>query len=251
MANVKGKVIGAIIGTYLAGPIGAVIGAMVGHYFHDTKQTGIHYSQVNYQSNYKQPVYAEFIFTANLVALLTAVAKVDGEVTRDEVAVIRKFFQYNLGYRGEQLQLIKNLIKKAIRSDLNVEQMCEQFYSISNYHSRLLLVKLLYMVAFADNSIRDSEQRLIEQIAQLLSISAAEHQSIKAEFVVRDDTYYQILGIKPGASAQELKQAYRTMVKNNHPDKVAHLGEEYTKIAHERLTRINEAYTYLSDKVDP
>jgi DnaJ like chaperone protein len=247
MPSFKGKLIGAGIGAFLGGPVGALVGAMIGHYFHDLRQdeTIPRYSR----QIYRQPVYAEFIFTANLVALLTAVAKADGQVDREEVAVIRRFFQHNLGYRGEELQLIKNLIKQALRTELDVAQVCRQFYSVSNYHTRLLLVRLVYMVAYADKVIKDSEQALIDRIVALLGISAADHRSIRGEFVADENRYYQILGVNPGTPADEIKRAYRELVKKYHPDKVAHLGEEYTKIANERLSQINEAYDHLSRKL--
>ncbi len=247
MPSFKGKAIGAGIGLFLGGPLGAMVGAMVGHYLHDKKPEA---AAPRYtQKLYSQPVYAEFIFTANLVALLTAVAKADGQVGSEEVAVIRKFFQHNLGYRGNELELIKNLIKQALRTNLDVAQICRQFYGISNPHTRLLLLKLLYMVAYADRVVKDSEQALIDQIVGILGISAADHRSIRGEFVPDDERYYQILGVNTTASADEVKQAYRELVKKNHPDKVAHLGEEYTKVANERLSQINEAYDHLSRKL--
>ncbi len=247
MPSFKGKLIGAGIGFFLGGPLGALIGGMIGHYTKDLKPEGAipRYTQ----RIYTQPVYAEFIFTANLVALLTAVAKADGQVDQDEIAVIRRFFQTNLKYREQELELIKNLIKQAIRTNLDINQLCQQFYQISNSQTRLLLLKLLYMVAYADRVVKDSEQTLIDRIAAQLHISAAEHRSVKAEFIPDDDRYYQVLGVSSDASADELKRAYRALAKKNHPDKVAHLGEEYTKIANERLSQINEAYDYLSRKL--
>ncbi len=247
MPSFKGKLIGAGIGFFLGGPLGALIGGMIGHYTKDLKQEA---AAPRYTRRiYTQPIYAEFIFTANLIALLTAVAKADGQVGQEEVAVIRRFFQTNLGYRGQELELIKNLIKQSIQTNLDIDQLCQQFYSISNSQTRLLLLKLLYMVAYADQVVKDSEQALIDRIVARLRISAADHRSIKAEFIPDDDRYYQILGVSSGVSADELKQAYRALVKKNHPDKVTHLGEEYTKIANERLSQINQAYDYLSRKL--
>ena len=57
---------------------------------------------------------------------------------------------------------------------------------------------------------------------------------------------YQILGIEPTASDEEIKQAYRTLANKYHPDKVEHLGDEFKKLAEERFKEIEEAYRILT-----
>ena len=57
-------------------------------------------------------------------------------------------------------------------------------------------------------------------------------------------TYYQVLGLKPGASPEEVRQAYRDMVKVWHPDRFAH-DERLRGMAQEKLKEINGAYESL------
>ena len=54
--------------------------------------------------------------------------------------------------------------------------------------------------------------------------------------------YYEVLGLKKGASEDEIKKAYRKLAKQNHPD--VNPGD---KGAEERFKEINEAYGILSD----
>ncbi|MGI2907843.1 J domain-containing protein [Tolypothrix sp. VBCCA 56010] len=54
---------------------------------------------------------------------------------------------------------------------------------------------------------------------------------------------YEILGLKPGASHKEVKQAYRKLVKVWHPDSFLSLQEKQK--AEERIKKINEAYNQL------
>ena len=53
--------------------------------------------------------------------------------------------------------------------------------------------------------------------------------------------YYEILGVKKGATAEEIKFAYRTLAKRFHPD------VNKDKTAEEKFKEVNEAYEVLSD----
>ncbi len=54
--------------------------------------------------------------------------------------------------------------------------------------------------------------------------------------------YYEVLGVKKDATAEEIKKAYRRLTKENHPD--LHPGD---KACEERFKEVNEAYEILSD----
>jgi hypothetical protein len=56
---------------------------------------------------------------------------------------------------------------------------------------------------------------------------------------------YEVLGVSEGASAQELKEAYRDLAKVWHPDRFAHDPRLQQK-AQEKLKEINEAYEQLA-----
>jgi hypothetical protein len=60
-----------------------------------------------------------------------------------------------------------------------------------------------------------------------------------------DQHYYNVLGIKPNATPEEIKRAYKLMMTQYHPDKVANLGIELQDLAKKKTQEINEAYNYL------
>jgi DnaJ like chaperone protein len=89
------------------------------------------------------------------------------------------------------------------------------------------------------------------QKAENLFSGKSEKASSKEEDPVIDDstsspqTPHQILGVLPSAKEKEIEQAYRKLVTKYHPDKVEHLGEEFQKLAHEKMLEIQKAYEAL------
>ena len=53
---------------------------------------------------------------------------------------------------------------------------------------------------------------------------------------------YAVLGVRPGASAEEITKAYRAQMSRYHPDHVAHLGDELQTVAHRKTLEIQRAY---------
>ena len=56
---------------------------------------------------------------------------------------------------------------------------------------------------------------------------------------------YEVLGVQPGCSKEEIRRAYTQLAAQYHPDKVAHLGDELQKVAEQRFKEIEAAYRQL------
>lgn len=57
-----------------------------------------------------------------------------------------------------------------------------------------------------------------------------------------------IFEIKPGFTKEELRKRYHELLRQNHPDKVANLGEDFKKLADQNTKEINKAYEKLKSK---
>jgi DnaJ-domain-containing protein 1 len=57
---------------------------------------------------------------------------------------------------------------------------------------------------------------------------------------------HDVLGVKPRASADEIRKAYQKLIAEYHPDKAETLAPEIREIAEQRTRQINRAYEILT-----
>ena len=56
---------------------------------------------------------------------------------------------------------------------------------------------------------------------------------------------YKVLGLREGATREEFIKAFRELAKKYHPDRFAHLDEEFQVLAHRKFLRLRRAYDVL------
>lgn len=59
---------------------------------------------------------------------------------------------------------------------------------------------------------------------------------------------HEILGVSPQASWDQIQTAYKNKIKQYHPDKLSHLGEDFSTLANEKFLEIQKAYDSLKPK---
>ena len=60
--------------------------------------------------------------------------------------------------------------------------------------------------------------------------------------------FEEILGLHPGKTADDIKNQYKDLAMQYHPDKVAHLGPKIREVAEHEMKKINEAYNFFRKK---
>ena len=180
-------------------------------------------------------------FELNLLALASLLIKVDGRVSKQELDYVRNYFvsAYGKDRANATFKIFNdNLNKKRISTD----EIFNLFNTFLNYGSRLQVIHFLFGIAKADGNVSSPELIKLLEFSNLLKISNADFQSIKAMFVDQVGGAYKILEIDKSDSDQKVKSAYRELAKKHHPDKVQHLGEAYVKAAQDKFQKIQEAY---------
>jgi len=90
-----------------------------------------------------------------------------------------------------------------------------------------------------------SRLKTASQAAGASSAHSGRGQEAPSQEEVREEDPYKILGVKPDASREEIKSAYKKLAAQYHPDKVQHLGKEFRELAHKKFVAIQTAYDTL------
>jgi DnaJ like chaperone protein len=174
-------------------------------------------------------------------------AKADGVVTMDEVNAFKEVFKVPEG-EMKNVARVFNLAKQDVAG---YEAYAEQLAAMFKDNRKLLedVLEGLFHIAKADDALHGNEEKFLAQVAKRFGLTDTEFSYIKARHVVvAKRNPYDVLGIKPSVSNEELKTQYRKLVADNHPDKfIAHgLPPEFITIATEKVAAINEAYDSIA-----
>lgn len=234
------KWIFAIVGFYVFGFYGAIVGFVVGMMLetHKKHKWDDKYTQGGYGQGFQQTSVNEFgkillIFTA-------AIMKADGKILKSELDYVKQFFLTQFGEDKSRLMIRE--LKVVLKNPVNLRETGHRIRYYMQYQDRQLLLHYLFGIAKADSIIQSEELETISKIAAYMGINNADFLSIKAMFIKETHGDYKILEVEKTASDEEVKAAYRKMAKKNHPDKVAHLGEDVKRSAEERFSKIQAAY---------
>jgi len=240
MANFT-KWLGAGLGWTLGGPIGGILGYVLGSFVDGFTEMDIRDARSNMRGS-KQTASRDF--EISLLILAAVVIKADGKVNKVELAFVRKNFiaMYGKERANKAFKLFNGIIKN---NKISTRQVCMQIRQHMNHASRLQLLHFLFGIANSDGFVSQNEVDKIRTMAGYLYINSRDFESIKAMFYDVSSNAYKILEINKNATDNEVKKAYRRLVKKHHPDKLRHQGEELVKGAEEKFRKIQTAYEQI------
>jgi len=238
------KWLGAGLGFTLGGPIGSVLGFALGSVIGGFSKKDIERAKAYGETSRTRQ---SGDFEISLLLLSSIVIKADGKVDQRELSYVRNHFKNMYGEEraNNAFKLFKSFIKT---NDVSTRQISEQIRQNLTHASRLQLIHFLFGIAKSDGAVNEAEVNSIKIIAGYLYINQYDFESIKAMFYDSSDSSYKILEIEKSATNDEVKKAYRKMVKKYHPDKLQHLGEEHVKGAEEKFKEVQKAYEQIQNE---
>jgi DnaJ like chaperone protein len=182
-------------------------------------------------------------FTIAVIALGAKMAKADGLVTRDEVTAFRQVFHIPAS-ETENAARVFDLARKDVAGfDLYAARIRDMFGA--GHQALVDLLEGLFYIAVADGRYHPNENVFLEEVARIFGVQSRDFVNMRARFVPDENPDpYCVLGVDPTADAETVRQAWRALVREYHPDRMIARGvpEEAMKLAEKRLIQANWAY---------
>ena len=245
--------IGALLGALFGGFPGLIVGALVGY------AAGFALRQFivgGLQIAQSQLLDSTF-------SIMGALCKADNVVSRDEINAVEQIFVM-LKLQGESREQAKAAFNRGKQPGFDLDAAVDQFAKITRGRGPLLqlFLQLQCMAVAADGRIDPAEHAMLVRIAQRLGLTEADVSQLEALLRAamggpsapgapppqdRLNDAYAALGITKDATPAEIKRAYRKLMSENHPDKLASKGlpESMRPVAEERSREINSAYDMI------
>jgi DnaJ like chaperone protein len=239
----------ALIGLIVGGVRGLLIGAAIGYAGGWVLRNVLG----------KQLALVQAQFLESTFAVMGAVCKADGAVSRDEIQVAESMFaRLNLSSEQRQSAMASFTRGKAPGFDLDGE--VRTFARAARGHRPILLMFMQIQCAAvaADGNVHPAEHQMLVRVARGLGLNEADVAQLEALLrtgaagpspQTKLDDAYAALGVSASASDAEIKQAYRRLMSQNHPDKLAGKGlpESMREMAEERSREISTAYAVIKE----
>jgi len=254
-----GKIIGTLAGLATLKPWFAVLGLFLGHQF--DRGFAERYRSFEKQGADIGRVSEDFIRA--LFQTMGHLAKADGRVSEEEIRAAR-MIMHRLGLSPSQVRRAIAWFDDGKRPGFLLVQTIREVRRVSarSAAQRAMFVRLLLEVVLAKEALKKDERSLIWKVCIELDIGRVEFAQLEAMIraqkgfkrspagdadAARVRGAYDVLGMSPDASNEEIKKAYRRLMNKSHPDKIAGSNPEADVIAEaERRTReVRGAYEML------
>ena len=237
--SIWGKILGGATGFAFGGPIGALLGGVAGHAIDKIKTK---------KKLPEETALKQIGFTIGVIVLSAKMAKADGKVTEDEI----RAFKEKINVPDSEIKNVAKLWDQAKKTTDGFQIYARQIANLLEKNSSVLeeLLKLLIIIALADGKITIPEIKYLKEVGNIFGFSEEDFERIYSSKSGVSSDPYQILGISRDASIDEIKQKWKQLAINHHPDRLISQGipEDLIHKSTSRLKEINNAWDTIQNK---
>lgn len=259
-----GKIAGFVLGLLLTRSLfGALVGLVIGHFLLDRRGGG-------FIGGDSEDVRRSFFETT--FSVMGHVAKADGRVSENEIRMARAVMNH-LKLSPSRIEEAIALFNTGKQPAFELDSAMRRFVRTCGHRRDLfrIFIEIQLQAALADGQVTPAERHVLEKVASHLGIAAWELRQLEALIVAAQRRYaggygpsggarpepaqprledaYAVLGVSQDAGDAEVKKAYRRLMSQHHPDKLAARGlpEDMRELAEEKTREIRAAYEQVCE----
>jgi DnaJ like chaperone protein len=249
--GVWGKIIGGVAGFAMGGPLGAVVGAALGHAADSGGLGDIRkgfrlpgaFSPARVAATLGQ---REQVFAVAVVVLAAKLAKCDGPVNRQEIDAFKRSFRIPPRAARDIGRLFDQARDSSDGFEDYATQLGEAFADAPGVLEDVLAA--LFTIARADKPVTVIEQQFLLAVCHRFGLGQAAWERASGPAPRRappeGEDPFEVLGVPRSATGEEIRAAWKRLMRENHPDSLASRGvpEEFIARATAKVARINAAW---------
>lgn len=182
------------------------------------------------------------VFTMAVVALGAKMAKADGVVAEIEVEAFHRAFHVS----AKEKKNVERLFNLAKQDVAGFGAYADQIKRVlgNDQHQLQDVLESLFHIATADRAMHPAEDAFLGVVGERFGFSPSDFRHIRAQFVVDHASPYDVMGLTPSASNEEIKRRHRELIKETHPDRLIARGAhaELIDVATRKMQAINLAF---------
>ncbi|MDC0611805.1 co-chaperone DjlA [Vibrio sp.] len=279
--HILGKIIGAVFGFFVLGPIGAIVGLFIGHQFDKARQYQSFTFSTGGGRNSAANAEKQNAFFHSAFSVMGHVAKAKGQVREEEIR-LASIMMDRMQLNEEQRKNAQNAFREGKTSEFPLEDELNRLMSVTGGRHDLIqfFLELQISAAFADGDLHPNEREILHKIAAALGFSSEQlerrlkmqeaafrfqqgggfaggqgsshssggqqswqHQTSRNQL----EDAYKVLDVAEDADGKQVKRAYRKLMNEHHPDKLMAKGlpPEMMNVAKEKSQEIQRAYDLI------
>ena len=198
------------------------------------------------------------------VALVAKVAKADGKVDSFEAELVGIMFD-DISSVFPEPEKTREILKRIFSQEKErLDDLEDIAHTLGNAIKRdrakqHQFMGFLIQLAFVDGEVSQSEDEILQTIAQAFEFDPNAYHAIFDQFeqMIKNvhpqeniEDAYRVLGVDANDDMATIKKAYRKLIRKYHPDIIKAQGKDdaYMKEATEKTQEINQAYELIKSK---
>lgn len=250
-----GLILGGVVGGTVGAGIGAFIGAILGMALNGDEESEIFCPHCN------SPLYINNYIKSNLFECENCKKMFVIEPTQEDLIYymigimtklgvnlneIKKIIKQNFKIDELELNYIEETYKEAKNTDIPINNLADLLYSIIRNDKQFLedFYALLFLLTLRNGTLNENIKQTLKKLLENFHLNNKLYTELIEE-ALKIKEAFEILGINPNNSFEEVKRKYKEKIYEFHPDKYVNLTQDEQLLIQEKAKKINSAYETL------